>query len=189
MAEVTRPDQSIYEPSVAQLHPVATTPQGTQAYGVERGHEDRDVNPRALFHWFLGLAVAALLTHVVVYAAFRGLNYMDSARDQSPSPLFTVRQLPPEPRVLPNPADAFANPSEPMEGPQEAGLDERELQDRELQRVGLENAATGQPELPPNALAVIAAENPTGPPAPGASARWMLPSESSGGRVMENAQK
>src|SRR5438874_11098037 len=86
--------------------PDQTTPQGTQEAGVETGHEAHDLNFPVVFRWFIGLVLFAAASQVLLMSAVYFWNRHAEATDRLPSPLFGARQVPPEPRVLPNPADS-----------------------------------------------------------------------------------
>jgi hypothetical protein len=50
--------------------PAQTTPQGTQAEGVEHGVEERDVDYPGLIKWFAGLAISIAIIMPIVYGSY-----------------------------------------------------------------------------------------------------------------------
>jgi hypothetical protein len=168
--------------------PERTTPQGTQEGGVEFGHEEKDVNFAPVFRWFISLIVVTGLTQGMLALGLMEWVKHEEKRDVPPSPLFAVRQPPPEPRLLPNPVDSPPSSQQPQRGPMETLAIFREREDKALQRYGLQDPQTGAPALPPQAVAAVTAQpaSPaTGPGAPDALTLPM-PSAASGGRAMEN---
>src|SRR5262245_43457520 len=85
--------------------PEFTTPQGTQSYGVEHGHEETDVNPRTIIDWLAGLAVCVVVISLALYGSFMAWRSYERGMVKPPSPVFAVREEPPSPRILPNPFD------------------------------------------------------------------------------------
>jgi hypothetical protein len=168
--------------------PERTTPQGTQEEGVEFGHEERDVNFRPVFRWFIALAAVTGLTQLMLALGLAAWMKHEEKLDVPPSRVFAVQQQAPEPRLLPNPVDSPPTSREPQIGPMEALRFFRQREDQALQRHGLQDAQTGLPTLPPRAVAAVTAQ-PTAP-APGGRPRDALtqpmPSSSSGGTAMEN---
>lgn len=167
-----------------------TTYQGTLGEGVEFGHEKRDIKLRALVGWFIGLFVLMAVTFVSMWGMFVALAAYSEKVDSVPTPLFTGRTklAAGQPRLLPNPDQRAQGPHLPWE----VGQVERDRENAELSKLGLAQPAkadadaqggtpseayahgeTTQPEdqgyvpaLPPNAQALIAAEQPAGAPPP-----------------------
>src|SRR5687768_8346694 len=86
-----------------------TTPQGTQEQGVERGHDDRDIDIRAVMVWLRSLAIMAVVAILAMWGMFAGLSALQEKKDILPSPLFLTERQPavPEPRLLPEPWEAL----------------------------------------------------------------------------------
>jgi hypothetical protein len=180
-----------------------TTPQGTQENGVAKGHDERDINLRAILAWFAGLAVMTILTFAAMYGMFRLLANREEVKDILPSPLFARQQQkrPPAPRLLPTPWEAHAK--------------EKQNENERLERIGLLDPKTGLPKIPANATNAVnqpgggAGQGATGVsgagtggvttnpgagsnPAEGVSGqvpRPVLPHDSSGGRSLELNQE
>src|SRR4051812_13132836 len=89
MPNVVIPDKSIHEPTVSEMHPARTTPQGTQADGVLHGHEQRDVDFGALLRWFLGLAVVIFASFFLMYVMFMQITERFAAADKPQTPFDT----------------------------------------------------------------------------------------------------
>src|SRR4029079_18356463 len=99
--------------------PERTTPQGTQLGGPEFGHEEKDVNFAPVFRWFLSLLVVTVLTQVMLAGALTAWVKNKERHEVLPSNLYSVRQVPPEPRLLPNPVDSPVTSQTPIRGPME----------------------------------------------------------------------
>jgi len=177
--------------------PERTTPQGTQEAGVEHGHEAADMDFPQVGGWFLGLAATVIIAMVLLWATFKWWAGSATRNELMPSPLFTQRVRPPEPRILPNPIDypetATTNPVAASPLYPETPPGERAREDKELQRLGLQDEKTGLPLLPPAAVAkVIAASQRAGGVAPAVAGpastglEELRPSRASGGLAMEN---
>ncbi|HEY3283782.1 MAG TPA: hypothetical protein VGN26_16070 [Armatimonadota bacterium] len=138
--------QRVEPPHERQIQP--TMPQGTQAYGVERGHEGGDVHYGTLGRWVLGLVGALVVFQVVLFGMFGVLKRIVESQDNPPSALFTQRKNPPEPRLLPNPADYREHPNRLLRGPGDAMRDEAGREDRELERLGLLDRHSGDATMP-----------------------------------------
>ena len=196
MAKVNLPDRSIYEPAPAEQPHAVTTPQGTQHRGVAAGHENRDINVRGVMNWFVILGVIIALTYILLYGMFQVLNYFVTRRDVAASPVLAERIAPPEPRLLPNPLQAKENPSNPFIGPGEWMVMERAKEYEEMNKIGLRNPATGEFLLPDNIVNTVGAQGTpaVAPPIGGGQTDsapldgmfMPLPSDPSGGRMMEN---
>lgn len=196
MAEVNLPDRSIYEPTTSELHPPVTMPQGTQHRGVEFGHEHRDINVRSIMVWFAVLGLVVALTYALLYGMFKLLDYFEARKDVAASAVLAEQVLPPPPRLLPNPVDSVNHPNSPMLGPGEWMVIERSREYRALNEIGLWDPGANQGRIPNSVLERVAREGSQGVPPPiwgvpteeAANAGMMspLPSDSSGGRRLEN---
>lgn len=179
--------------------PTRTTPQGTQAQGVEYGHEGKDLIFRPIFYWFGGFLVFLGLSLILLHTTL-GLWTAREARETAlPSPLFAQQPQIPAPRILPNPIDSGLNPMEEGQRYPESLRWEREQEIEDATRVGVVDAKTGEPALPDAAVARVLAQN--GSAAGGGPARTspasavqnttpavteLMPADSSGGRTMED---
>ncbi|MBV9865532.1 MAG: hypothetical protein JO316_09295 [Abitibacteriaceae bacterium] len=173
-----------------------TTPQGTQEHGVLNGHENRDVDLGNLGKWFGGLAVGTALTFVAMWLMFSVMANIAASRDLLPSPLFNTHVMPPknQPRLFPNPDQKPGDPHLPWE----VGQAERLAENKQMEAAGL--AKLDQPTqgvtmtVPSNDMSYIAAEQPkagaasSGEATAGATLDQM-PSEASGGTLLEGRQK
>lgn len=213
--------------AVEEFHVEHTTPQGTQADGVEFGHENRDVKLRALLAWFTGLVVMMIVVFVAMWGLFAGLAAYQSGHDVMPTPMYTAGQhIPPgQPQVLPNLDQKPNGPHLPWE----VGQAERNRENRQLVGMGLSRETGGEaeqtmvstgakgeakmpedgsfmPDLPPDAVTMVAAEQPKGAaaasPTPALSPMVLpsgvrseqpdvdrMPSQSSGGLRVEGRQR
>lgn len=187
------------------IAPARTTPQGTQENGVEFGHEERDTSIRELLVWFGGLIGFMLVVVIALWGVYSVWQNSVRQAEELPSPLFGVRPVPPEPRVLPNPADQAANPTEVLVGPWDTLVPERARMQEEAARLGL-TREDGMPALPPGAVAAAMRGTTPPPGVPGAGQPGVpgagqpgamgaepaggvsepMPSESSGGMVSED---
>jgi hypothetical protein len=183
--------------------PEKTTFQWSLGPGVEHGHEGTDANIRSIVRW-LGITALFMILSIAVLSWVYGLwSGYEQRNELLPSALFGRRQVPPEPRVMPNPVDTQSHPGEPMRGPSALLVDHRRAEDAELQRYGLENPNTGTPQLPAGAVETVLTANHTGAArngsagatasgaGPGASASTTgtmepMPSSASGGTRLEN---
>jgi hypothetical protein len=142
--------------------PPKTTYQGSPGPGVEHGHEGTDANIPAIIRW-LGITALFMIASIAlltwVYALWSGY---ETRNELLPSPLFGIRQVPPEPRIMPNPVDTETHPGEPMRGPSALLVDHRRVEDAELQQYGLENPSTGAPQLPAGAVETVLTANHAG---------------------------
>lgn len=183
--------------------PERTTPQGTQAHGVEHGHEERDVDYRALTKWFIGLGVGIAVILPLVWFAYQVTRPMIEGTERLPSRVFAERWDLPLPRVLPNPLDSppdrIAPLPQPLIGPARFHVQQQRAENEALVRLGLRypddpelGRQAGRPRLPERAVeAVIAAagKGAAARPADGAATdglQEMMPSGASGGIRMEN---
>src|SRR5712691_10891585 len=141
--------------------PDKTTFQWAPGPGVEHGHEGTDANLRSIVQWLLITGVFMFLSIVVLWWTFDLWAGYETRNEKLPSPLFARPQVPPEPRVMPNPVDSNAHPDEPMRGPSALLSDHRRVEDAELKQYGLEDP-TGAPQLPPDAVATVLAANRAG---------------------------
>jgi hypothetical protein len=124
MSEIYQKDESIHEPTTAHMHPLETTPQGSQADSAEGQHEHRDVIFSALINWFVGLFAIIVVAFVLMWGFFNWAVAGTKANDEIPSAMFTQRDH--VERSWPNPRDEsplqkvgevptlLAEPEEPM---------------------------------------------------------------------------
>ena len=178
--------------------PERTTPQGTQEGGVEHGHEATDASLPQIGGWFLGLALTCIISQILIWATFQWWVSTAANKDRLPSPFFAQRQVPPPPRIQPNPIDypenQMTNPRADAPDYPETLPGERQREDQQLQRLGLQDQATGLPRLPEQAVATVIARSrgggAAGQPLPGAAGNEALeqlrPSFASGGTALEN---
>ena len=69
----------------------------------ERGHENSDVNAKWPFFFAVGLAVGAVLMHVVLWVFLKGLALTEPHKERHPQPPADARpRAPPEPRLETN---------------------------------------------------------------------------------------
>lgn len=173
--------------------PRVTTPQGTQENAVERGHEGRDIDFRKIVGWFTALVVLIVVVQFLLWGQFRLLKSRADRRDVLPSPLFSIPQPPPEPRLLPNPVESRQNPTEPPRGPGTTAVLDFRQEDEALERHGLWDTKTGRPRLPDAVVkSLTRPQTPAGGGA-GVGAQGVkdplhleMPSDASGGLSMEN---
>jgi hypothetical protein len=71
-------------------------------------YERRDLSPRVIGLFLVGLVVATALTLVAVWGLFDYYAARLARTDQPPSPLADVRQVPPEPRLQVSGAEDLA---------------------------------------------------------------------------------
>jgi hypothetical protein len=142
--------------------PDKTTVQWSPGVGVEHGHEGTDVNLRSAINWFLATGLFMGLSIFVLWWVFNIWSGYETRNEQLPSALYGIRQVPPEPRVMPNPADSAAHREEPMRGPSELLIDHRRAEEAELKQYSLLNPTTGAPQLPAGALGAVIAGNRAG---------------------------
>jgi hypothetical protein len=166
--------------------PEFTTPQGTQENGVDFQHEERDLDVRDLVHWFIGLAGTTLFLVLVLWGVFHLLTVREDRKDVVPSEMFTTREEPPLPRLLPNPVDARRQPRGPLQGPLEYGFEQREMENRKLEELGLRNRETGRAAIPEAALQGVLAAGPAANGPAEQSPLEVMPSDSSGGLSTED---
>lgn len=93
MSEIYERDESIHEPTTAHMHPLETTPQGSQADGVEGQHEHRDVSFQALGKWFLGLFVGIIVSFWLMVLFFHWAVSRSMSDDSQPSAMFAQREF------------------------------------------------------------------------------------------------
>jgi len=176
--------------------PLVTTPQGTLAHSVEHGHEERDVNFKPLAQWGIGLAAMILFAELVCAGIYQFLYKTETGAYKQP--FFAQKIVPPEPRLLPNPADSPLVPSaasyrfqqyEALQSPGDYATRELNRDQEALAKLGLYNSHEGTPEIPDaiatavgGAAATGAAEG--GEAVPGLSE--MMPADGSGGTTLEN---
>ena len=74
-----------------------TEPRGSLA--PDGPYERRDLNPRVIGLFLVGLVIATALTLLAIWALFDYYATRQARADRPPSPLADVRQIPPEPRL------------------------------------------------------------------------------------------
>ena len=192
----TEPDPHLQDEHYA---PSVTMPQGTQAEGVEHGHEERDIQAPMLVRWF-GLMMVALVAQIALLWGLYSYMGATSARvDMLPSELFGQRTVPPPPRLLPNPVDSAQEPLEPLEDEFEYHQEQKILEDEELVKQRLLDPKTGLGAMPDDAVGrVLSSRGAAGAPGGAAGAQpppnaedgkapeYALPSEQSGGQSTED---
>jgi hypothetical protein len=169
--------------------PALTTPQGTQANGVEHGHEGRDILFGPLVKWFIGLGLFLGLTVLLGTATFRLWGAEVAREDQLPSPLFAQQGAPPEPRILPNPIDSGLNPMEHVKEYPESLPQERLREAQAAEQIGVLDARTGLPILSDRVVSEVVSRYGTAGGAASAThnpVQDLMPSGSSGGTVTED---
>jgi hypothetical protein len=167
--------------------PDRTTPQGTLALTVPHGHEEEDVNFAPLVNWFMILAGLILFSHVVTFGVYRVLEDTGKPPTERPLSLFGQRSTPPEPRLLPNPADSVRVPNvsttaiqkyEQLQGPGDYARVEIRKEQQALQALGFFDEVSGLPIVPDSAAGAA--------PEGAAPIQERMPSDPSGGGGMEN---
>jgi hypothetical protein len=161
-----------------ETHVTVTTPQGTQEQGVESGHDDRDIDIRAVMIWLRSLAIMAVVAILAMWGMFVGLSALQEKKDVVPSSLYLSEKQPPlpQPRLLPEPWEALKQ--------------ETKAENNKIEKYNLADAK-GNPKLPDNAVSLV-----KDAPTQGATANqptWQtmqeMPSDSSGGTVMEQGKE
>lgn len=172
--------------------PAVTTPQGTLAHTVEHGHEEQDVNFAPLVKWTVILSALIVFSHVVSFGFYRVLE--DTGAPKEPASVFGKRVTPPEPRLLPNPADTKYIDDAPstalrgyetLEGPGAYGQAELAREADKLAQLGFYNRESGLPEVPENVVQSVR-EGTTSSGTQGDGLSEIMPSDPSGGTGMEN---
>jgi hypothetical protein len=152
-----------------EVAPDVTTVQGLQVAGLEYGHEEADINLGSTLRWFAALTVVVVFTLGLISGALA--LYERTADDRTvDSQVFQQPQIPPKPRILPNPVDW---PGGALEKPVEAPPKELEvLREQEaelLQKAGLMQGT--EQHIPQDVVTAVATKygSPTGhgSPAPG----------------------
>ncbi len=186
------PDPHLEEDHYA---PSVTMPQGTQAYGTQFEHEQTDIQTSNLTRWWIGLGAFCVGVQILMWGMFGMLNQPGDTAADIPTPMFRQQQVPPEPRLLPNPVDSPTQAGMPHIGPMEYRADFDAKEDQALNGLGLRDPNTGLPMIPAAAVAAV-----SGKPAPaaahtenrgeghqaGAGVRETMPSDSSGGTLTED---
>jgi hypothetical protein len=176
--------------------PLVTTPQGTLAHSVEHGHEERDVNFKPLLQWGIGLAGMILFAELVCAGIYQFLYKTENAAYKQP--FFAQKQVPPEPRLIPNVADSPQVPAaaeyrfqkfEALQTPGDYAEHELHRDREELAKLGLYNSKEETPEISDTLAAAVGGPSATAEPAsheavPGLSE--MMPADPSGGMTLEN---
>lgn len=162
--------------------PDRSTPQGSQSYSVEHGHELRDVNFVQIKIWFTVLA--AVVAGSMVFTAAAIFLY----QKLEPPPLRPVAVLdqartPPAPRLLPNEADSGHLRKEEQIGPAEAYELDEERQGRKLAQLGLRDPDHDEPHISAEDVALVAGEGsarPAGQAAPQGHGEEAAPAKADG---------
>lgn len=89
---------------------------------IRRGHEVRDVNPRAVLWLVAGVLAVGIIVHVVLWFVLAGLQWSAEQSDAVRSPLAAEAPQPPPPRL--------------QDQPQQEYLDYRREQDERLESYG-----------------------------------------------------
>lgn len=112
MSEIYEKDESIHEPTTAHMHPLETTPQGSQADSAEGQHEHRDVSFGALGKWLIGLFVLIMASFLLMIWFFDWAVKGGVVNDELPSAMFSQR---------PNPERSWPNQvsESPLQSPDE----------------------------------------------------------------------
>jgi hypothetical protein len=123
-------------------------------------------------------------TILLIWAVLGIWSAEATRRDVLPSPVFSQTQIPPEPRIQPNPVDSGVNPREAVPEYPETVPKEREREAAKMEQYGLLDPKTREPQLPERAVAAVTAQ----PAAKSASSglEQPMPSYSSGGTAPEN---
>ncbi|MFN3648757.1 MAG: hypothetical protein ACK47B_04175 [Armatimonadota bacterium] len=175
------------------IAPTVTLPQGTQEYGVEFGHEERDVNFRPVVWWIAGLFITTAILCVALYFAYNLM--LDNTREASqlPSPVFREKIERAGPPLVPSPDLQQGREKDPLIGPLEYRAEIVAEEQRQLTEIGFWDAERGTPIVPQQALTgVTTGQGPqTGATGAGAGAlppafAEPMPSDSSGGLNWEN---
>ena len=179
--------------------PSRTMPQGTQLHGVEHGHEERDVNFGPLLKYIAGLVITIVVSILVTFGAYRFLLVTEEQAQKPLPQAYTAKETPPEPRLLPNPADAVPLPSTPewqirrhetLVGPGDYGQAELRAQREALAKLGLFDKEHEVPVVPDTLVSAVPGATTGGkgmdswPPEEGV--REFMPADSSGGSTVEN---
>lgn len=164
-----------------EFAPDRTLPQGTQALGVDQGHESRDIDIRALVNWLVGLAVVTGIIQVVLWVSLVALLKPAAPVGPAASEFVSAPQVPPLPRLLPNPVDNPTIPGQSLPGPVEFREENERREERELIRLKLLDGETKLPVVPGEALEALA---PSAGPEP--EKAEPIPSDASGGTVTED---
>ena len=151
-----------------------TTPQGTQEQGVESGHDDRDIDIRAVMVWLRSLAIMAIVSILAMWGMFVGLSALQEPKDVVSSPFFLTKNQPrpPHPRLLPEPWEALDQ--------------ETKQENMQLEKYHLVDEK-GDPKLPDNAVGLVKEAQNQGTAQNQQTWQTMraMPSDSSGGTKME----
>lgn len=176
------------DPHLEEDHvaPAVTMPQGTQEEGVEHGHEERDVRPGPLAAWFVGMGVTTLLLSIGLWWMFRLLVGYEARKEQGIPPILVQREVPPQPRLIPNPVDDRPSRERGLPGPSDYLKAFRETENAQLEPLGLFDASTGKAQLPEKAVAAVIAEQAGPSTAPRGDLAELMPSGPSGGTALED---
>jgi len=175
--------------------PLRTTPQGTQAEGVEYGHEEKDLNLRAVLGWFAALGAIVVVVVLLLWGVFTLWTNSGSEKEALPSEVFRRPTVYPLPVILPNPPGPGAETLPAALGHSPEALEsERKREWDAAKSFGLLNAE-GKFTVPEAAAQKVIADQqrprPVGisqmePVAGTIGTAMPLPSRASGGTRLEN---
>jgi hypothetical protein len=170
------------------LAPEFTTPQGTQEHGVEHGHEEKDVDFAKTILWLASLGIIVVVCAFLLWGAYSLWQIRAAQADVLPSQVLQTHQVPPLPRLLPNPIDSLRQPERPLPMPWEIGAAVRQRENEELQKHGLWDKERNMPAVPPDLAARVVPGGRQPEPPEGAVNGLMeaMPSYPSGGTATEN---
>ncbi len=115
-------------------------PQGTQEVSVPFGHESADANVRTVFISVLVLLSFAATCMLAMAGMFSYLNNREKAKDVQTPALFSKRELPPGPPLLPSP--------QRDELPWQAYQNERRAQEADAAKAGIIDLQSGDYKAP-----------------------------------------
>src|SRR2546422_628658 len=145
-------------PHDEDVAPLETTPQGTQEEGVEQGHEERDVNLRAILGWFAALGAVVVVVVLLLWGVFEMWARSAPKEDLPPSPVFAREPHYPAPLILPGPPQpGVESLAEALSHSPEAMMAERRNEAKAAFDAGLQDDK-GNPIIPPAAAEKVMAE-------------------------------
>jgi hypothetical protein len=180
-------------------YPERTMPQGTQENGVDFQHEDRDMNHGSVIRWMVALSVAVVIIFVALWGAFYFLGVSTNEARKLPSPIFAKQQVPPYPRLLPNPfddvtgkeTDDTTGPQQKViQGPMEYGNAFKARENEQLEKLQMWDPENRTAKVPASIAQSVLQELKAPPAAPGeATGSEVFPSDTSGGTATEDRLK